>query len=174
MTAMPDTILIGPAEKSPARSTAARPADSLGPAIAAIGAAIALIGWADVILLWFPPDPGSPEWELGSLSATFESLPLGTLGFSALVLGLAAARARFRLLAAGIASWITTIALAAALALLLLDLPLALRMIAPELRVPMQIALGKSLGMAVVYVAIYAALGWFALRRFRRCAGAAG
>jgi hypothetical protein len=170
---MPETILIGKPETAPARGAATRPAESLGPAIAAIGAAIALIGWADVILLWFPPDPGSPEWELGSLSATFESLPLATLGFSALILGLAAARARFRLLAAGIASWITTFALAGALALLLLNLPIALRMIAPELRVPMQIALAKSLGMAVIYVALYASLGWFALRRFRRSAGAA-
>jgi hypothetical protein len=50
-----------------------------------IGGLLALAGWVDVLLLWIPLHLGRPEWEFGTVSSTFDALPLATIGLAILI-----------------------------------------------------------------------------------------
>jgi multisubunit Na+/H+ antiporter MnhC subunit len=53
-----------------------------------LGAAFLLVGLADLALLWWPIEFGNPAWEFGTISQTFDSLPMSGLGFGLIVFGL--------------------------------------------------------------------------------------
>lgn len=50
--------------------------------LTAIGAAFAIVGLVDLSLLWFPLRFGIPAWEFGTLSRTFDNLPMTGLGLA--------------------------------------------------------------------------------------------
>lgn len=56
--------------------------------LTATGAAFAIVGLVDLALLWFPLRFGSPAWEFGTLSRTFDSLPMTGLGMALVAFGL--------------------------------------------------------------------------------------
>ena len=56
--------------------------------LTATGAAFAIVGLVDLALLWFPLRFGSPAWEFGTLSRTFDSLPMTGLGMAFVAFGL--------------------------------------------------------------------------------------
>ena len=87
---------------------------------------LALAGLGDWAIALTPARLGSPEWEFGTITATFSGLPLVTMGFAGL-LGAALARGiRWQIIT--IASLILFFALViiGALIIFLLDVPLAL------------------------------------------------
>ena len=45
-----------------------------------IGMAFIVIGMVDLVLAWYPPALGSPEWEFGTIGASLNGLPLPALG----------------------------------------------------------------------------------------------
>ena len=49
-------------------------------ALIVLGITLAFVGWLDVALNLYPPAIGNPDWEMGTISITIDSLPLGTLG----------------------------------------------------------------------------------------------
>lgn len=56
-----------------------------------VGLVFIMVGMVDLVLAWYPPALGSPEWEFGTIGATLNGLPLPALG---LTLSLAAGIAR--------------------------------------------------------------------------------
>ena len=52
-----------------------------------LGTAFMVVGLVDLGLLWNPPDFGSSSWEFATLSQTFDSLPMTTLGLGLLAFG---------------------------------------------------------------------------------------
>lgn len=92
---------------------------TLGPApwrfIVGSGLILGLIGWIDVLLLWYPFRLGDAEWEFGTVSATFDALPLATIGLVAVaVAAKVAAGPGVRKLVAGFAIVAAVALLAAA------------------------------------------------------------
>jgi hypothetical protein len=55
--------------------------------IMATGATFAIIGLVDLALMWYPLRLGSAPWEFGTLSSTFDNLPMTALGVALVTLG---------------------------------------------------------------------------------------
>jgi len=51
------------------------------------GISFVVVGMTDLTLLWIPTQFGSATWEFGTLSRTFDSLPMTGLGFGLLAFG---------------------------------------------------------------------------------------
>ena len=47
-----------------------------------IGLAFLIVGGADFALTWFPPQFGNPEWEFGTVTQSFNGLPILLLGLA--------------------------------------------------------------------------------------------
>jgi hypothetical protein len=123
-----------------------------------VGLALTLVGWADVTLTWYPPRWSSLEWELGTISSSFDALPLGTLGLAMVAAGLVArghARAA-RVEAVLIA--VLTLLLLTLLVVFVLDVPPALRVANPAIKSALKKSLLKTGFIAVLYVVTYAAM----------------
>jgi hypothetical protein len=48
--------------------------------LAAVGVAFAVVGIVDLALLWYPLGFGNASWEFGTLSRTFDNVPMSGLG----------------------------------------------------------------------------------------------
>jgi hypothetical protein len=98
--------------------------------LGSLGAAFLFMSSIDLALGWIPLKFGTPEWEFGTLSATFAGLAIPTLALY-LMLGSAIARERFHIIKT--LAWAMA-ALALVLAFLCLvyltSVPLALRAVA--------------------------------------------
>jgi hypothetical protein len=53
-----------------------------------VGGAFTVVGLVDLALLWYPVRLGNAPWEFGTLSATFDNLPMTALGVALVTLGL--------------------------------------------------------------------------------------
>jgi hypothetical protein len=112
-----------------------------------------VVGLLNIVLIWIPIHLGSPEYEFASVAASFDSLPLPTMG---LVFALAASRALARPTGAKI---IVVLALAMAAVILVgavlywLNVPLALQALknAPAPRLGIIKSAVKVSAQAVLY-----------------------
>ncbi len=135
--------------------------------VALAGLVLGAIGWLDLLLLWFPLHFGRAEWEFGTVSATFDALPLATLGLALLLAGVMASGWRGRLQALMWFSFGVLVLMLAALVLYGLDLPLAWKGVAPETLPMLKRAIAKTLVLAVAYLGAYSVFGVIAWRRWR-------
>jgi hypothetical protein len=116
-----------------------------------IGIAFLVVGGADFVLTWIPPDFGNREWEFGTVTASFNGLPILLLGLGLLIaasqqmgrrwwgtLGMVGSVGLLLWVLVGIALWASNI-------------QLALQTVPDELAVGVQRALVKTLVQSVVY-----------------------
>ena len=150
---------------------AARPRVEMGPGdgwkwIGWFGLILAVVGLGDFLLVWYPTAFGNPEWEFGTVVASFSGLPLVTMGFAGL-LGSAVARGvRWQSLVVG---WVLVVfgaALLLAYLTFLLDIPLALRAAGenPTVRLGLGKAIAKTSLIALVFAGSYVGFGVATLR----------
>jgi len=131
------------------------------------GLILTLAGLGDFLLTWVPPEFGSPEWEFGTIAASFSGLPLVTMGFAAL-LGSALARGvRGQVLAIGLVLAGLGIALLGALGLFGLTIPVALSAVEGVARMGIMKAIARTVLLGVLFTTGYLFAGIAALRRFR-------
>lgn len=143
------------------------PSFSWGLAVAT-GLTIAVVGWIDLVLLWLPLRIGDSNWEFGTLSTHFSSLPLGTIGVSLLAAGTIGKGWRWATRSLAALSFLVLLSTVAALVLLLLNIPLALRAAPVPAQPIMKAAILKSLVFGATYLAFYSWLGWYLLVAPRR------
>lgn len=129
------------------------------------GALLVLIGWTDLLLIWYPPQWGSPEWEFGTISTAVNAVPLGTIGLVAVIAAGTALGRRRLLLAAGLFAWAGAVFLAVLGTIYLLVVPIALRGTPAVAATAVKVAIVKTSFFLLLYVATYALLGFFAVRR---------
>ncbi len=134
-----------------------------------VGILFSVVSLADIALAYYPMQWGTMEWEFGTAASTFASLPLVALGLGAL---LATSLAR------GQRGWV--IAVSIVLILLagqtlwmlghfLLDIPIALKSVASsDMRLGIQKASVKTVGLGVLFTAAFLIAGIRALLRVRR------
>lgn len=136
-----------------------------------VGALLLLVGWTDLLLIWYPPQWGSPEWEFGTISTAANAVPLGTIGLAAVIAaGTALGRTRL-VLAAGLFAWAAAMFLGALGVIYLLVVPIALRGTPVAAAAVMKVTIVKTSFFLLLYVATYALLGLFAVRRPRQRRG---
>jgi len=88
---------------------------------------LALAGVGDWVLAWIPMRIGNPEWEFGTVAATMSGLPLMAMGFAGLLASATARGERWQVIVMGWVLLLFALVILAALALFLLDVPLALQ-----------------------------------------------
>ncbi len=135
--------------------------------VAVVGSVLAVIGWTDILLAWYPPKFGTVEWEFGTISATIDSMPLGTMGLAALAASAIARGATRPVRIVGVLCWLIAGVLLGVLALYLLDLPVAWNGVQEGLRPMLGKAMLKTSLLTLAYIGLYGWLGWFTRRRLR-------
>ena len=134
-----------------------------------LGATFLIVGMLDIALAWYPFNLGNSEWEFGTISSTFDSLPVVTLGL-ALLLGSSVARgwkAGVRIFAGLLI--LAALMILAALVIYGLNLPLAFKSVQdPLLRTGLKKAVTKAIGQGVFYPAAFLIIALKALRHANR------
>ena len=128
------------------------------------GAVITLVALGDLALAWYPLNLGVPEWEFGTIAASFAGLPLVTLGLAAL---LGSMMARGRRIGVQVVAWLMLslgLWVLAALLVFALDIPMALSVVSPEVAVGLKKAIVKTLMLGVVFSAGHVIAAVAALR----------
>jgi hypothetical protein len=129
---------------------------------------LALAGIGDWILAWIPLRFGSPEWEFGTIAASFSGLPLVTIGFAGL-LGSAVARGiRWQVITVSTVALIFSLMIAAALIIFLLDVPIAVRAVAGPARLGIAKAIAKTGMLGVLFFVTFFVAAIGALRHASR------
>ena len=139
-------------------------------AISLLSLVLALAGLGDWLLAWFPMRLGSPEWEFGTVAASFAGLPLVTLGLMGVLASAIARGIRWQVTITAVvmllfAAWIT-----AAAVLFLLDVPVALRAVSGNgiARVGIIKAVLKTGMLGALFLTAFVVAGIGALRSSRR------
>lgn len=135
--------------------------------------ALALAGVGDWVLAWMPPHLGNPEWEFGTVAATMAGLPLMAMGFAGL---LATGTARHQRWLVVTMTWVLigfALVVLAALALFLLDVPLALRTVQGTARVGIIKATIKTSFLGLLFATAFGIAGLTAMREAARIRGTA-
>ena len=133
-----------------------------------IGLAFVIIGMVDLVLAWYPPALGSPEWEFGTIGATLNGLPLPALGLTLSLAAGIAGGSRWRMR--------TTSVVAVCLALLVFGLAFIYVTVIPvalaEATNPVvRTGLLKSIAKAIALLAIYPVLfTWVGYQGWRQSA----
>ncbi|HEX9582619.1 MAG TPA: hypothetical protein VF970_16060 [Gemmatimonadales bacterium] len=127
---------------------------------------LVVVGLGDFLLTWYPTAFGNPEWEFGTVVASFSGLPLVTMGFAGL-LGSAVARGiRWQVQVVGWTLVVFGGGLVLAYLTFLLDVPVALRVGGTD--APVQLGLKKAIVktslLAVAFAGSYIGFGVAALR----------
>lgn len=131
------------------------------------GLILSMAGLGDFVLTWLPVQLGSPEWEFGTIAASFSGLPLVTMGLAA-VLGSALARgAGGQALALGVFLIAMALALICALGIFALVVPVALAAVEGVARIGIVKAIVRTTLLGVLFTIGYMVAGISALRRSR-------
>ncbi len=132
------------------------------------GLVLALLGLGDIALAWYPLDLGNPQWEFGTVAATFQGLPIVAIGLAGL-LGAGLAQGKRRLVATLVAVLLcSSVLLLAASVLFLLDVPLAVQATQSVARLAIKKAVVKTLMLGWGFAATFAAGAVAAWRQLRR------
>lgn len=128
-----------------------------------VGLAFVVSGSVDFALLWFPTDFGNPQWEFGTVTQSFNGLPILLVGLAMLEGASRACRRRWwHLVAMGGAGLLLTW-LMLGVVLWALNIPLALGTVPDELRPGVRDAIVKTTVQSVTYGLVLSYLigsGW--------------
>lgn len=138
-----------------------------------------LLGWAgwvfllaglmDIGLAWIPLRLGNPEWEFGTITRSFDSVPVPFLG-SALIMASGLARGRVWWGKVGVVVlWLLTLWVLVSGVLYALNVPLALRAVKePVVAMGLKKAILRTSLQILFYAVATAGMGWIGAKRFFR------
>lgn len=132
------------------------------------GGVITLVAMGDLALAWYPFRVGVPEWEFGTIAASFAGLPLVTMGLAALLGSMLARGRRLGIIVVALVMLLLGAAVMAALVIFALDVPIALRVVTPEVAVGIKKAIAKTVMLGVVFSTGYVVAAVAALRHAKR------
>lgn len=125
-----------------------------------MGLAFFLIGALDLAMGWLPLRFGNPEWEFGTVSRTFDNLPITALGLTLLLASAAARGVDWAIRATGLIALLLALFLFAGFVIYLLDVPVAFRAVGESAaRSGLKRAVTKALVQGLLYPIVLAAVG---------------
>jgi hypothetical protein len=130
--------------------------------------AFLLLGGVDVGLTWYPTDFGNREWEFGTVTASFNGMPILILGLTLVLIAGAMARRRWWALGSGVVAAGLTVFVLAAMGLWATNVPLALESVDAAILTGMKKALVKTSVQGVVFTVILAVIAYQGFRAFKR------
>lgn len=165
---MNQVIVRGEAGPSETGKVPKRPARDVAPALAppmiAFGLVLLGVGIVDLGLAWWPLRFGTPEWEFGTASRTFNSLALGSTGFMFLVMAAVVRDSVMGLRVLAGLALIGCIALAGTLVLYLSHVPVALGAVPADTQSTLVRAIFRSTTFALLYIVLFGWMSWFTWR----------
>lgn len=137
-------------------------------ALGAVGVLFLVVGLTDLVLAWTPPRFGNADWELGTVTAMFNNLPVPSMGVGLALAGAAALESvRVQRIVGGIALLLVIWSLVGAV-LFVLTVPLALGTITEAgPRQALMTSIVKTSAQIVVYIVFYVWAVRFAWTRAR-------
>ena len=122
-----------------------------------VGISLVLVDLLDLALTWYPLNFGNPEWEFGSVTSTFNGIPVLAMGM-ALVLGMGiTSRRRWLVRAVAVAFALSALAVLLMGALWATTIPIALQSIPADNPVltGLKKAVVKTAGQAILYPPVF-------------------
>ncbi len=132
-----------------------------------VGAVLVLSAVCDYALALYPLGLGSAVWEMATLGAIVQGLPLFSIGVAAMWVSAGGLGRRWLLVAVGWGLLVVAVGLFAALALFLTDVPLALEATRGVARVGIYKLIARTLFLGLLFGAGYIIAGVLALRKAR-------
>ncbi|HWZ27440.1 MAG TPA: hypothetical protein VNX15_02695 [Gemmatimonadales bacterium] len=134
-----------------------------------VGMLFSVVSLADIALAYYPMQWGSMEWEFGTAASTFASLPLVALGLGALLATSLARGRRGWVIAVSVVLLLLALQTLYLLGHFLLDIPVAIKSVASaDMRLGIQKAAVKTVGLGVLFTAAFLIAGIRSLLRVRR------
>ena len=132
-----------------------------------MGVVLALVALSDFALALYPLGFGSPEWELATIGAVVQGLPLLTIGLAAIWIAAGRPGRKWMLVSVGWGLVVAAALLLGALLLFLTDVPLAIRATQSVARTGIEKLVARTLFMGVLFGASYVVMAVMALRQAR-------
>lgn len=157
---MSDTKLVMPeqgAGKGKARALGSSHAWAL---LGWVGLTFLVVGGADFALTWYPTDFGNREWQFGTVTASFNGLPLLVLGLGLLLASSILTRRRWLAGVATVGAFGLLLWVLAGVVLWLGTIPLALEGTPVQVLTGMKKAIAKTAVQSTIYPVILGFLGW--------------
>ena len=120
-----------------------------------LGWLLLLVGGIDLVSQWYPPAFKSPEWEFGVVTVTIASLPLLTIGSTAVLASCLSRAKRGGVLMMGAFFALLFVVVGLMLVLFASDLPLAMRSPPGPALTAVKKAIARTLAMGVAYEIAY-------------------
>jgi hypothetical protein len=134
-----------------------------------IGFGLGLVAYADLALALYPVRIGNPQWEFGTFSRVFDSMPLPTMATLLFFAASVARGSKWGLRAVATWSALVGLLLVAALVLYGLTVPVALGVVTDPLAATgLKKAITKALIQGTVYPVLFFGMGIFGWRTARR------
>ncbi len=133
------------------------------------GLVLAAAAIGDYALALYPLGFGSPEWEMGTVAALAQGLPLSFVGLTLVWVSAAGLRLRWLMWVIGAVMVLAAVTILAGLALFIADAPIALRATAENAaaRLTVQKMIARTLFLGLLFGSAYGVAGVFALRQAR-------
>ena len=112
---------------------------------------LAIVGMVDVALQWYPVSFRSTEWEFATISTTFATLPLLTLGTTIMLAAFLALGVRSGVMTMAIVFTLLGIGVVACYLLFALDIPIALKFATGPAGLTIKKAIVRSLVMGACF-----------------------
>lgn len=132
------------------------------------GVVLALAALSDFALALYPLGFGSPEWELATIGAIVQGLPLFSIALAAMWISAARRGRKWMLATVGWGLVVVAAVLLGALLLFLTDVPLAVKATQSVARIGITKLVSRTLFMGVLFAASYVIMAVMALRQARR------
>lgn len=129
------------------------------------------LGWvllaaslADLGLTWYPLEIGRPEWEFGTVAASYAGVPLLAMSLAIVLSSAFALGRRWVVRLSAVLMIVLGLLMVAGTALFLLDVPLALRLSPPEVLLGIKKTIAKTVVLGAVFPVFFLIAGIAALR----------
>lgn len=159
---------VAPVDSRAAASTAPRGPETAWRLAGWFGLLFVVVGLAEMALTALPLRLGVPEWEFGTVAALFSSLPMLTIGAAALLASAIARGNRWLIRACSWGLIVVALVLWAALAVFVLDIPIALQLSPAEVILGIQKAIAKTVLLGLLFPSVYLVAAGFSLSHLSR------
>jgi len=122
-----------------------------------LGLALAVVGGVDIALRWYPLVFKSTEWEFGTISITFASLPLFSIGLVALLASFLARAVRPGIVAMSVVFVLLALFVAVMFVIFLLDVPVAIQMVKGPVGLELKKQIVRTIIMGATFGVMYVA-----------------
>ena len=125
-----------------------------------IGLAFLVVGGSDFALTWYPMNFGNREWEFGTVTASFNGLPIVVLGLGLLYAASLQFGRRWWAALSSVVSAVLMLWVVGGAIIWATNVPLALQSVPAEMLVGIKKALVKTTFQSMTYPVIFGFLAW--------------